>query len=64
MEYAVGDVTCMPDLFDVYAKKLSFGKGSYWEAKLLRMTEERLVEATGPEYDARGPHKALAPSMI
>ena len=62
--YCEMNVQCLPDLYEVYTKKLDEGDGGlYWRVMITAETDKWLEDSMSAGYNPHGQHKALAPVL-
>ncbi|OGE46844.1 hypothetical protein PENARI_c100G04175 [Penicillium arizonense] len=60
-KYCVGDVTLLPDLFNIYGAKLNRPGEEFWKLNVLEETKERIKLSRSPEFDGTSKSNARGP---
>jgi exonuclease 3'-5' domain-containing protein 1 len=60
-KYCAGDVTLLPDLFNIYNAKLSRPGEKFWELHVLEATKKRIRLSRSPGFDGTSKNNARGP---
>ncbi|KAJ5889290.1 hypothetical protein N7504_010100 [Penicillium tannophilum] len=60
-EYCAGNVTLLPDLFNVYSAKLHPPRETFWRVHILEATKELIKLSKNPRFDGASPANVHGP---